>query len=461
MNGSGKDRQVALVAVLVAIWVPVAVGEFSAGTRNLGQLVEFLGAGPPPRALVASVGVVANQWVKIAGSTIGVVSSDFPDRVFSVASVATPAGATVAAFLVVLCLAVLAATTGRRDRRLQSACIQPLAAFLIAVLAVTRIPGDIHTYLLPWVAVVGVTSILPLAWFAFVSVADRRWLSGSRNARVYSVAGAVIIAAAFMVAVIARGGWMARAAESRGAEVTSLYDEIFKEDAATTVGEGNRLVKIVTADTWPFAAGVVLQLVKAGIPVTVDSTWTFMFGDWAAAKGQESEAWEFWSHAACEAAAPGDRGKVIATSQTVVVTAKDLTDRTVAYMSGWGVEEPWGRFATANTSVVGVAVFCAGDTLAFDVAAIDALPCPQEITVEYDGKARGPFSISGGNWQWQTIRIPIDPAPGSGSRRRNLVVTFTCAHQWSTGSGDSRTVSAPFRRITTGATTREQDRPAF
>jgi hypothetical protein len=45
----------------------------------------------------------------------------------------------------------------------------------------------------------------------------------------------------------------------------------------------------IEQDTWPIAAGVLLNLQKSGLPFAVDAAWLPMFTEAAAATGRETE----------------------------------------------------------------------------------------------------------------------------------------------------------------------------
>jgi hypothetical protein len=133
-----------------------------------------------------------------------------------------------------------------------------------AVFAMTRVEGPINFYLLTWISILPVPTIVAVVTtFAPVSrITD------------YAALGVAVVLAG--VLVVTQG-------------TTHNWDKVASADAmqmtervgvfAGAAARGLVAVHVVSSDTWPQAAGVALQLERAGAHIEVDQRWVFLFGD--------------------------------------------------------------------------------------------------------------------------------------------------------------------------------------
>jgi hypothetical protein len=190
----------------------------------------------------------------------------------------SPAMSTIAVGQLFVLAAGLIAARRRRDDVLTVLTAAVLVQIGAAVLAVRAIRGEVHDYLVIWTSVLG---FLALA-------ATAAWLVPilQRAVRGPLAAGAVIIGSLLLI-VAAISGPVPRGPVFRASD--PVAERFAREVEAYLRANHSQhpIVRIVSSDTWPTAAGVVLHLRKRGIPVTVDDDWLFMMGRPLAPRGNE------------------------------------------------------------------------------------------------------------------------------------------------------------------------------
>jgi hypothetical protein len=261
-GGPVAPASAALLALVVAAWIPPIVQQATTNPGNMTLLVRFArqGAGGYPlRTATAAVGAalsvfpIGARWVLRPQ-----MQADLGRGPWWAVAVA---GASV-----VLCVAV-AVVGWRRGRRFAGdLALLSAVAIVAGVVAVSRVDGPLNFYLLTWVSILPVPAVVA----AVLVLAP-----GGGGVDVVTVA-ALVVAVAFSISVIATQGtehdWDRRASADVGAE-TSLAVQ-----ALGPAARGLVLVHVVTSDTWPDAAGVALQLERGGARIEVDQAWVFLFG---------------------------------------------------------------------------------------------------------------------------------------------------------------------------------------
>jgi hypothetical protein len=251
---------IALLVVTAAAWVPPIVEQLTATKGNLGLLLSFAthsSGGHPLRAVLASTGAALSvvplgaRWVLGSGLQDHLGAGPWWAVAWTLAFVAGNAA--------------IAANAGRKARPLgRDLALLTAVATLAAILAMSRVEGPISIYLLMWVTILPVPALTAAA-LTFAPESPRVGYA--------SLAVAGLLAATVVVTRGTTHDWDKRSSADVGA-LTARVDETVGRAARGLVG-----IHVVTADTWPVAAGVALQLERQGARVQVDPDWVFLFGD--------------------------------------------------------------------------------------------------------------------------------------------------------------------------------------
>lgn len=254
---------IALLVAVGAVWIPPLVQEVQGHPGNLTLVARFVvraEGGYPLRTALAAVGGATSV---VALGPRWVLSDHLPDHLHP--------GPWWAVWLAVGACVTLAATAAvgwHRHRRLAGdLAALTLVGLLAAVLAVSRVDGPINFYLLTWVTVLPVPGLTAVV-LAFAPAPDIRHR--------LTWAASVVAAVVTVVLVVTQGTtheWDRRGSADVAAQtrLVSAY-----------IGDASgRLVRIhvLTPITWRRAAGVALQLERAGSRIEVDRNWVFLFGD--------------------------------------------------------------------------------------------------------------------------------------------------------------------------------------
>ncbi|MHB8467575.1 MAG: hypothetical protein ACYDH6_08075 [Acidimicrobiales bacterium] len=262
LAGFEQRGAIALLAATVLAWVPPIVQEFSGGTGNLTRLWRYGTSGGgsyPVRTALATVGAalsvvpLGSRWVLENGVQAKLGSGPWWAVVW-----------TLAFGTGLIAMAVVA----RRRRRQFAAdlALVTLAATAAAVVAITRVDGPINFYLLTWM------TILPVPAFAAAV------LTLAPEGR----AGWPVTAAIGLAAVVGLATVVTHGTDHNWDKVDALTVSTQTAAIDSAIGAPSRglvRIHIVTADVWPDAAGVALQLERRGAHIEVDSEWVFLFGD--------------------------------------------------------------------------------------------------------------------------------------------------------------------------------------
>jgi hypothetical protein len=243
--------------------VPPLVQQLANNPGNMTLLVRFArqGAGGHPlRLSLAAVGAalsivpLGGRWV--LSPTLGTHLGAGPW--WAVGLTVTYIGASIA-------IAVVAFRRGRVWAG--DLAVLTLVGLVSAVVAMSRVDGNINFYLLTWVSVLPVTAVT-----AAVMALAPEWRRRRDPIAVLALAVGAVAAAAL---VLGQGGtfdW-----DHTGSRDVSSATLI----AASGLGRAAGVVRIhiLTQDTWRTAAGVAVQLERRGDRIQVDPAWVFLFGD--------------------------------------------------------------------------------------------------------------------------------------------------------------------------------------
>jgi hypothetical protein len=300
------------VVLAAAIWWPPLHEELQQPHGNIQTVRDFFSTPDPGHSLREGVDAVANSLTTLAAGRRDAV-------------LALPAG-TAAHLLLALVVILLAAglvVAWRRGRRFPAAlCATCLTAIAAEIYAVTRIRGEVFTYLVEWFGGTAIVIGLAVA-LALGPELVRAWprVQVARSA----AAAAMLIAAALAAYNVAQVGRHARLdsddpAYSRSAVVERTWlpvDRWLRRN-----GVRDPVVYIPSGAQWPVAAGTIVQLYREGRAVAVDPKFGFMYGKPFAPTGREDAAVVFADSGSTPPPAAGAR--VVAKAGTTTVYAKRL-----------------------------------------------------------------------------------------------------------------------------------------
>jgi hypothetical protein len=173
----------------------------------------------------------------------------------------------------------------RRDRFRRSMACLLLAAAIVALWSVTRVEGDLMDHEVFWISALGV---LNAAFVIDAVVLELLRFKPSIDALGFTLAYGVLFG---VVAALGLYQLQEAAARSAGPSAETIAIAQVSSDVRAylqTQGIERPLVKVDQA-TWGLAAGVLLQLQKAGVSYAVDDDWLPMFVG-AARTGREQVA---------------------------------------------------------------------------------------------------------------------------------------------------------------------------
>jgi len=179
-----------------------------------------------------------------------------------------------------VCSAGLSIRAGRRLQLYLSALL--FAASLLALWSVTQIDGDVMDHEIFWISALGVLNTAVVADAFMATLLPRGTIS----------TGGATVACGLLLVVCASVG-LSRLITIRAESLTPSAETTAIQRVAREVqgylrreGVERPLVKI-DQGSWPLAAGVLLQMQKAGVAYAVDDDWLAMFTESARATGRE------------------------------------------------------------------------------------------------------------------------------------------------------------------------------
>jgi hypothetical protein len=158
-----------------------------------------------------------------------------------------------------------------------------LACTAVAVLATTRVSGEIRPYVTTWISMVGV--IGSLAAIGPLLAARRVALPISRDQ------GALILAVGLAIAVTLVGRPLVR--DSQFHPARSVSDAVRAKLVEGGVHRPHVAIQTGSPELFYAASAVLLQLHKAGVAFSVDPVWLNFFGERWQRSGREDGLLEF------------------------------------------------------------------------------------------------------------------------------------------------------------------------
>jgi hypothetical protein len=161
-----------------------------------------------------------------------------------------------------------------------------VVASMIALWSVTRIVGDIFEYAIVWISVIGLLGSAAIAG-AVVSLIREVFVSGSSLSRMTAgpiCAGLVIVSGAIAWSRFGDGRRASRVELADAPRVSRLLEGIRRH--MDGIGAHKPLLRMGPY-TWDIAAGVGLQLQRAGVPFAVEDGAVLQFTDAFSVHGDE------------------------------------------------------------------------------------------------------------------------------------------------------------------------------
>ncbi len=271
-------RRPALLAAGIGalLWAPVVVEEIRFSPGNLTLIGRFFLSGGGTHAFGEVFLPVARQLsaVPLHAATL-LVPSTSDERAL---------GAGILTLLLVALLPVGRSSAVRRGDTVGVALSDvALAALAVSFLAALKIRGPVHDYLLLWVAATGL-----LGWMALAHAGLPTWSErgqGSAMRRGAGVAGALLFVgvATARSARVASHGPLVR--QEPMASVRTLSDAVGRR-LRETPGE-RALVVLGSHDVWVPLGGVLRDVRREGLAVSVEKDWLDMYGRSFAPTGTE------------------------------------------------------------------------------------------------------------------------------------------------------------------------------
>jgi hypothetical protein len=264
-------------------WILPLVQEFTAsGQGNLSRILEFMG-GSNTRNLASGIAAFTMYLIGPLRSGFSVAAGG---RIVTGADLSWPVCAAAAIELCLLTAILAWALEKRRDFP-AALCLASLVASLTALLSLLHVQGDLYDHIAFWVSAVGTMNLVA------ISVGLWTWMSERWHIRVAVPAvWSHWLAAAFVTGLAVFGtvhfleGHQQSRFSDEVADVRTLADDVQVQIAKRGLA-GQPLRIDVTQPAWAIAAGVILELYKAGVPVSVTGDVGFVYGPALAPTGRE------------------------------------------------------------------------------------------------------------------------------------------------------------------------------
>lgn len=269
----------ATAVVLAALWLPSIVEEVRHAPGNFSALWKFFLASP------GDAQPVRTAFIAWSSMLAGIARPDF--RLAGGVPLRIGHGWAPQAWAIgeMVLLATIGAISGRQRRRFEMfLSLFALAASLAAFWSVTRVLGELIDHEIFWISALGALNAAVIV----ASIADLSLHSAERRNLALP---ATAVCAVLLAACAAEG--LAGLADIRTRSRAADRQQSAIARAAVGVREYLRTEGIdrpfvdVDQKSWGLAAGVLLQLQKAGVGYAVGDDWVPMFTDAAQATGRE------------------------------------------------------------------------------------------------------------------------------------------------------------------------------
>jgi hypothetical protein len=271
------------IATLVALWTPPLVEEVTRDPGNVTLVLRFFGGGADGHgwgeALAVVVREIAWPWSGVLFGTRPWYAPYQPLEGWR----QVVAGALAVGQIGLLAFWSLRLREQPFFRALAAVC---LACTIVAVLAVTRVAGEIRPYVTAWISMVGLMGSLAAIGPLLASRRLSLRIDRDRAAAILAVGLAIPVACVGRPLVL----------DSQFPAARSIGDAVTVELRRAGITRPHVAIETGSPGLFYGASAVLLQLHKAGIPYSVDDVWLNFFGDRWRRSGGEDGLLEF--HAA-------------------------------------------------------------------------------------------------------------------------------------------------------------------
>lgn len=277
-EGAGRPLLVS-AGVAVLLWLPPIVQQVTGSSGNLSGVVRFFRTGPGP-------GVVGHHPLGAAARAVaGALWPPLGGRLHT-----GPPGAAPAALILLGALgtAMAAVVVGIRRRQTYAAALggAGAVAVLVGVVSATRAAGPLYAYLTEWLSAAGAAILLGLV-LAVTGGSGRRLVDLHRAGSAAALAAAALVTLAVVQPPAPPPG---------GAQVDAMWAAVRPALPAARPGAPAPPVEVAvaTADRWPWAAGLLVELDHAGYRPLAQADWVFLFGSQLRYTGRPAATVSVW-----------------------------------------------------------------------------------------------------------------------------------------------------------------------
>ena len=261
-------------AVLFVVWLLPVVEQFLPSGGNIGRLMQF--ALTPQPSVDFSIAI--QSW---ADAVMSIVRPDFHAPLGLLVPHDPVRSTVAAAFAELLLLAGVAVWARANGRSLHMwIALELLAATVVSLWAVCRIPDGIHDHEVFWIAVIGALNGGAILACPFALASLDQW----RAASAILLTGLVLVIAGAGVNELRL---MAARSHSPSANDRLIRNLTTAVDMEITRTRSQKTTMLIDQRVWPAAAGVILQLQKAGRVLAIEPDLAHMFSGTLAADGSE------------------------------------------------------------------------------------------------------------------------------------------------------------------------------
>lgn len=168
--------------------------------------------------------------------------------------------------------AALATGIRRRDPSLAALAVLVLVELLAALAAIRAIRGEIHSYLVVWISVLGfLTATVAAAWVGRTRASGTTTLAVHRAGIALAVVGLLGLGSGVL-----RELGRTQLFRQRDVSVEQLARDV---EGHLRAGPTRRpVVHVVAQESWPAAMAIILHLRKDQLPVAIEQSWIYMVG---------------------------------------------------------------------------------------------------------------------------------------------------------------------------------------
>jgi len=261
-NGVPQRRALWIsLGVAALLWAVPVLEELRGHPGNLSTVAAFFATERWHHTLAEVIVPLARQLARPPlGIATAVIPSTSDDR---------GTGSGLLALLLVALLPLAVSASHRAGRRFErNLGLLVLLAIVVAYASLGRVVEAIHDYLIAWVSVAGA-----LGWALVVASIPGLDRAGPRR---------VLVATLALVSILAVRVGTVQLRRSPPAALRTIprVDELAGASQRFLASSGVRrpLLILATHDSWPASVGVVLELTKRGVAVSIPEEWAVMFG---------------------------------------------------------------------------------------------------------------------------------------------------------------------------------------